>query len=130
MHVCQGLKEALIEVRLCSRVEELVLKKKSISPGDSLEIHSQKAGLCLTLLFISFWVLKLRCNPLHSLNCSSGNPLECSLGWQYAFLGYTGSTFQDQFSRLLENTNRSLIMRKFVVSRTCVAQNAVLLIFW
>jgi hypothetical protein len=23
-------------------VEELVLKKKSISPGDSLEIHSQK----------------------------------------------------------------------------------------
>jgi hypothetical protein len=50
----EGLKEALIEVRLCSRVEELVLKKKSISPGDSLEIHSQKAGLCLTLLFISF----------------------------------------------------------------------------
>ncbi|XP_052155862.1 uncharacterized protein LOC127773735 [Oryza glaberrima] len=38
----EGLKEALIEVRLCSRVEELVLKKKSISPGDSLEIHSQK----------------------------------------------------------------------------------------
>ncbi|EEE62430.1 hypothetical protein OsJ_17222 [Oryza sativa Japonica Group] len=61
----EGLKEALIEVRLCSRVEELVLKKKSISPGDSLEIHSQK----------------------------------------------------DQFSRLLENTNRSLIMRKFVIDK-------------
>ncbi|KAG8067268.1 hypothetical protein GUJ93_ZPchr0005g14353 [Zizania palustris] len=38
----EDLKEALIEVRLCSRVEELILKKKSISPGDSLEIHSQK----------------------------------------------------------------------------------------
>ncbi|TVU17360.1 hypothetical protein EJB05_33389 [Eragrostis curvula] len=38
-----AFKEALSEVRLCSRVEELLLKKKSITPGDSLEIHSQKA---------------------------------------------------------------------------------------
>ncbi|AQK84293.1 hypothetical protein ZEAMMB73_Zm00001d037546 [Zea mays] len=36
-------KEALGELRLCSRVEELLLKKKSITLGDSLEIHSQKA---------------------------------------------------------------------------------------
>ncbi|CAD6334536.1 unnamed protein product [Miscanthus lutarioriparius] len=35
-------KEALSELRLCSRVEELLLKKKSITPGDSLETHSQK----------------------------------------------------------------------------------------
>ncbi|AQK84300.1 hypothetical protein ZEAMMB73_Zm00001d037546 [Zea mays] len=35
-------KEALGELRLCSRVEELLLKKKSITLGDSLEIHSQK----------------------------------------------------------------------------------------
>ncbi|AQK84284.1 hypothetical protein ZEAMMB73_Zm00001d037546 [Zea mays] len=38
-------KEALGELRLCSRVEELLLKKKSITLGDSLEIHSQKASL-------------------------------------------------------------------------------------
>ncbi|OEL25580.1 hypothetical protein BAE44_0013401 [Dichanthelium oligosanthes] len=40
----QAFKEALSEVRLCSRVEELLLKKKSIIPGDSLDIHSQKAS--------------------------------------------------------------------------------------
>ncbi|KAL6607788.1 hypothetical protein ACP70R_040851 [Stipagrostis hirtigluma subsp. patula] len=38
----EDFKEALSEIRLCSRVEELLLKKKSITPGDSLEIHSQK----------------------------------------------------------------------------------------
>ncbi|KAK3137432.1 hypothetical protein QOZ80_5BG0452180 [Eleusine coracana subsp. coracana] len=38
----EAFKEALSEVRLCSRVQELLLKKKSITPGDSLEIHSQK----------------------------------------------------------------------------------------
>jgi len=38
----EAFKEALSEVRLCSRVEELLLKKKSITPGDSLEVHSQK----------------------------------------------------------------------------------------
>ncbi|XP_020107678.1 uncharacterized protein LOC109723660 [Ananas comosus] len=36
------LKEALAEVRLCARMEALILKKKSINRGDSLEIHSQK----------------------------------------------------------------------------------------
>nr|CAB3460330.1 unnamed protein product [Digitaria exilis] len=41
----EAFKEALSEVRLCSRVEELLLKKKTITPGDSLEIHSQKASL-------------------------------------------------------------------------------------
>nr|CAB3464040.1 unnamed protein product [Digitaria exilis] len=40
----EAFKEALSEVRLCSRVEELLLKKKTITPGDSLEIHSQKAS--------------------------------------------------------------------------------------
>ncbi|XP_062230835.1 uncharacterized protein LOC133928503 [Phragmites australis] len=40
----EAFKEALSEVRLCSKVEELLLKKKSITPGDSLEIHSQKVG--------------------------------------------------------------------------------------
>ncbi|XP_072975679.1 uncharacterized protein [Typha angustifolia] len=38
----EDLKKALIEVRLCSTMEALILKKKSISSGDSLEIHSQK----------------------------------------------------------------------------------------
>lgn len=38
----EAFKEALSELRLCSRVEELLLRKESITPGDSLEIHSQK----------------------------------------------------------------------------------------
>ncbi|WOL04753.1 hypothetical protein Cni_G13475 [Canna indica] len=38
----EALKEALTEVRLCSRLESLLLKKKSIKTGESLEIHSQK----------------------------------------------------------------------------------------
>ncbi|CAA7389555.1 unnamed protein product [Spirodela intermedia] len=36
------LNEALAEVRLCSRLEGLLLKKKSINSGDTVEIHSQK----------------------------------------------------------------------------------------
>jgi hypothetical protein len=39
----QGLKNAVAEFRLCSRMEELVLKKKSIHPGDSLKTHFEKA---------------------------------------------------------------------------------------
>ncbi|CAO2199072.1 unnamed protein product [Urochloa humidicola] len=38
----ESFKEALTEVRFCSRMEEILLKKKSISTGDSKEIHSQK----------------------------------------------------------------------------------------
>ncbi|XP_020273369.1 uncharacterized protein LOC109848332 [Asparagus officinalis] len=38
----EALKAALSEVRLCARLEELLLKKKSINPGDSSEAHSQK----------------------------------------------------------------------------------------
>ncbi|XP_026661982.2 myosin-9 isoform X2 [Phoenix dactylifera] len=38
----EALKAALAEVRLCFRLEALLLKKKSINNGDSLEIHSQK----------------------------------------------------------------------------------------
>lgn len=38
----EALKEALAEVRVCSRLESLLLKKKSIKPGDSSEVHSQK----------------------------------------------------------------------------------------
>ncbi|XP_066388256.1 uncharacterized protein [Miscanthus floridulus] len=37
-----GFKKAVSEVRLCSRMEELLLKKKSIHPGDSLETHFEK----------------------------------------------------------------------------------------
>ncbi|XP_043696578.1 uncharacterized protein LOC122647159 isoform X2 [Telopea speciosissima] len=37
-----ALKEALAEVRLCSRLEALLLKKKSLNNGDSPEIHAQK----------------------------------------------------------------------------------------
>ncbi|KAJ1297697.1 hypothetical protein BS78_01G396600 [Paspalum vaginatum] len=40
--VTEVFKKAVSEVRLCSRMEELVLKKKSIHPGDSLETHFEK----------------------------------------------------------------------------------------
>ncbi|VAH89523.1 unnamed protein product [Triticum turgidum subsp. durum] len=40
--VPEDYKTAADEVRLCSRMEDLVLKKKSIHPGDSLETHFQK----------------------------------------------------------------------------------------
>jgi hypothetical protein len=53
----QALKVALTEVRFCSRVEELLLKKKSIAPGDSMEIHSQKA--CICFMFITFFDVEL-----------------------------------------------------------------------
>ncbi|XP_058204715.1 uncharacterized protein LOC131318764 [Rhododendron vialii] len=36
------LKEALAHVRVCSRLEGLLLKKKSLNSGDSPEIHAQK----------------------------------------------------------------------------------------
>ncbi|KAJ3694075.1 hypothetical protein LUZ60_009555 [Juncus effusus] len=38
----EELKNMLIEVKLCSRMEGIALKKKSVSIGDSLEVHSQK----------------------------------------------------------------------------------------
>ncbi|KAL6847940.1 hypothetical protein ACP4OV_022068 [Aristida adscensionis] len=38
----ESFKEALTEVRFCSRMEEILLKKKSTNIGDSQEIHSQK----------------------------------------------------------------------------------------
>ncbi|XP_052204799.1 uncharacterized protein LOC127809775 isoform X2 [Diospyros lotus] len=38
----EALKEALAHIRVCSRLEELLLKKKSISSGDSPEAHAQK----------------------------------------------------------------------------------------
>ncbi|CAL4958309.1 unnamed protein product [Urochloa decumbens] len=38
----ESFKEALTEVRFCSRMEEILLKKKTINTGDSTEIHSQK----------------------------------------------------------------------------------------
>lgn len=40
--VAEGFKNAVADVRLCSRMEELVLKKKSIHPSNSLETHFQK----------------------------------------------------------------------------------------
>ncbi|KAL8145740.1 hypothetical protein AgCh_003767 [Apium graveolens] len=38
----EDLKEALAHVRICSRLEGLLLKKKSLATGDSLEVHTQK----------------------------------------------------------------------------------------
>lgn len=38
----QALKVALGQIRICSRLEGLLLKKKNISNGDSPEVHAQK----------------------------------------------------------------------------------------
>ncbi|KAF5200874.1 centrosomal protein of -like protein [Thalictrum thalictroides] len=48
----EALKGVLAEVRLCSRLEALVLQKKSLNNGDSPEIHSQKA--CASFLHVLF----------------------------------------------------------------------------
>ncbi|OWM70112.1 uncharacterized protein LOC116196846 [Punica granatum] len=38
----QNLKEDLTKIRVCSRLEGLLLKRKSLSNGDSPEVHAQK----------------------------------------------------------------------------------------
>ncbi|RVW98864.1 hypothetical protein CK203_024016 [Vitis vinifera] len=38
----QALKEALAQILLCSQVEALLLKKKSLRTGDSPEVHAEK----------------------------------------------------------------------------------------
>ncbi|TQD83463.1 hypothetical protein C1H46_030969 [Malus baccata] len=38
----ENLKDALVEIQLCSRLEDLLLKKKSLGNGDSHELHSEK----------------------------------------------------------------------------------------
>ncbi|KAH0995551.1 hypothetical protein GBA52_019415 [Prunus armeniaca] len=38
----ENLKEALVEIQLCSRLEDLLLKKKSLSNGDSPKMHCEK----------------------------------------------------------------------------------------
>uniref|UniRef100_A0A7N0SX61 Uncharacterized protein n=1 Tax=Kalanchoe fedtschenkoi TaxID=63787 RepID=A0A7N0SX61_KALFE len=42
MSSAEDLKEALAQVQLCSKLEELLLKKKSVSNGDSPQDHAQK----------------------------------------------------------------------------------------
>lgn len=41
----QNLKAALVEIQLCSRLEALLLKKKSLNSGDSPELHSEKVSV-------------------------------------------------------------------------------------
>jgi len=43
----QALKIALAQIRICSRLEALLLKKKNLSNGDSPEIHAQKVHFFL-----------------------------------------------------------------------------------
>ncbi|XP_024190183.1 uncharacterized protein LOC112194163 isoform X1 [Rosa chinensis] len=38
----ENLKAALVEIQLCSRLESLLLKKKSLNNGDSPELHTEK----------------------------------------------------------------------------------------
>ncbi|KAJ1436400.1 hypothetical protein SESBI_04434 [Sesbania bispinosa] len=40
--ILQALKVALAQIRICSRLEGLLLKKQNLSNGDSPEIHAQK----------------------------------------------------------------------------------------
>uniref|UniRef100_A0ACD5TRV4 Uncharacterized protein n=1 Tax=Avena sativa TaxID=4498 RepID=A0ACD5TRV4_AVESA len=40
--IVESFKEALTEVRFCSRMEDLLLKKRSFNAGDSPEVHFQK----------------------------------------------------------------------------------------
>jgi hypothetical protein len=45
----QALRNALAEARLCSKMESIALKKKTISTGDSSEVHSQKVSISLSI---------------------------------------------------------------------------------
>ncbi|XP_028801490.1 spindle pole body component 110 [Neltuma alba] len=38
----EALKEALAQIRICSRLEGLLLKKRNLNSGDSPEVHAQK----------------------------------------------------------------------------------------
>lgn len=40
--ILQALKIALAQIRICSRLEGLLLKKKNLSNGDYAEVHAQK----------------------------------------------------------------------------------------
>ncbi|TQE04891.1 hypothetical protein C1H46_009494 [Malus baccata] len=42
LETIKALKEALAQIRACSRIEALLLKKKLLNNGDSPEIHAQK----------------------------------------------------------------------------------------
>lgn len=51
----QALKEALVQIRVCSRLEGLLLKKKFLNSGDSPEVHAQKVCFSLTVeLFLCY----------------------------------------------------------------------------
>ncbi|KAF6164346.1 hypothetical protein GIB67_037503 [Kingdonia uniflora] len=52
----EALKDVLAEVRSCSRLESLLLKRKSLNNGDSLELRSQKA--CTFHIFFFFFLLQ------------------------------------------------------------------------
>lgn len=45
----QALKEALAHIRVCSRLEGLLLKKKILNNGDTPEVHAQKVCFQYTL---------------------------------------------------------------------------------
>jgi 5-hydroxyisourate hydrolase-like protein (transthyretin family) len=65
----ESFKEALSEVRFCSRMEELLLKKKTSTAGDSLEIRSQKACFHVNLCISNFsWSTYLTNIQPHIMN--------------------------------------------------------------
>jgi hypothetical protein len=40
----QALKEEIAQVQLCSKLEALLLRKKSLSNGDSPKLHAEKVS--------------------------------------------------------------------------------------
>jgi len=40
----QTIKEEIAQVQLCSKLEALLLRKKSLSNGDSQELHAEKVS--------------------------------------------------------------------------------------
>ena len=57
----QALKAALSHIRICSRVDELLMKKKFLNNGDSPEIHAQKVLFwrCLEPAGLNFYLYSL-----------------------------------------------------------------------
>lgn len=52
--ILQALKIALAQIRICSRLEALLLKKKNSSNGESPEIHAQKVRIIFPCMKTNF----------------------------------------------------------------------------
>ncbi|KAM7497319.1 hypothetical protein LguiA_021733 [Lonicera macranthoides] len=72
-----ALKEALACIWVCSKLEDLLLKKKSLNNGDSYEVHAQKLVKFPSCLHLAAVTCKERGRGVqHRINFSSDDECE------------------------------------------------------